>query len=124
MPDTDKSKDDDHVSIPRIPKQLYHIFALVFMILVIGYLGFEFWSKGIWESLRGGLFERVSVLMTLVIGFSFIIAYIYNAFKARRERKRHDEAKKEGATEALKTAEEFLKEGRTLRQFLDAHKNE
>ena len=124
MSDTDKPKDDDHVSILRIPRQLYHIFASMFIILVIGYLGFELWSKGIWESLRGGLFERVSVLMTLVIGFSFIIAYIYNVFRARQERKRHDEAKKEGEKEVVNKAEEFLKEGKTLRQFLETYNGE
>ena len=46
------------------------------MILVIGYAIIEIGLKVIWESLSNGLLERVSVLMTLVIGFFFIMAYI------------------------------------------------
>ena len=118
MPDMEKQK-DDHVSIPRIPRRLYHVFALVFIILVIGYFGAELGFKVIWESLSNGLLERVSVLMTLVIGFFFIMAYIYAIFKSRKARQANkisDETK----TEVLNKAEEFLKQGKTLREFVNA----
>ena len=118
MPDMEKQK-DDHVSIPRIPRRLYHVFAIFFMILVIGYAIIEIGLKVIWESLSNGLLERVSVLMTLVIGFFFIMAYIYAIFKSRQARQANkisDETK----TEVLNKAEEFLEQGKTLREFVNA----
>ena len=118
MSDINK-REDDHVSIPRIPRRFYHGFALVFIILVIGYFGTELGFKVIWESLSNGLLERVSVLMTLVIGFFFIITYIYTAVmsrKARQANKISDETK----TEVLNKAEEFLEQGKTLREFVNA----
>ena len=121
MPNIDKHK-EDHVSIPRIPRRFYHVFAIFFIIAVIGYFGAELGFKVIWESLSDGLLERVSVLMTLVIGFFFIIAYIYTAFmsqQARQVSKIYDEAKKASETEVLNKAEEFLKQGKTLRDFVD-----
>lgn len=122
MPDMDKQK-DDHVSIPRILRRHYHAFAIFFIILVIGYSVVEIGLKVIWESLSNGLLERISVLMTLVIGFFFIISYIYAFFLSRRERqasKIYDEAKKASETEVLNKAEEFLQQGKTLREFVDA----
>ena len=122
MPDIDKQK-DDHVSILRIPRRFWHGFAIFFIILIIGYPVVELGFKVIWESLSNGLLERVSVLMTLVIGFFFIISYIYAFFISRRARqasKIYDEAKKSSETEVLNKAEEFLEQGKTLREFVNA----
>ena len=71
-----ESNDKDYVSLVRIPRKWFYVFARIFSSLVILNLLLEVFFGWKLEALGGTLLTRTSVLMALIVGFFFIFAYI------------------------------------------------
>ena len=84
--------EDKHGSVPRIRLTYHPRFARTFIILTFVYiLGYTIYSLSFkkvtfisFMSFNSGLPQHVSVLMTLIIGFFFIITYTLDTIEARQ----------------------------------------
>ena len=71
-----ESNDKDYVSLVRIPRKWFYVFARIFSSLVILNLLLEVFFGWKLEALGGTLLTRTSVLMALIVGFFFILSHI------------------------------------------------
>ena len=100
-----ESNDKDYVSLVRIPRKWFYVFARIFSSLVILNLLLEVFFGWKLEALGGTLLTRTSVLMALIVGFFFIFAYIleeimFGYAKLFRDRV-YAEGKAEGIAEGI-----------------------
>ena len=67
---------NDYVSLVRIPRKWYYVFAWTFSVLVIGHtiadIGFG-WG---WKALGGTPASRMASLMTFIVGWFFILSHL------------------------------------------------
>ncbi len=100
-----ESNDKDYVSLVRIPRKWFYVFARIFSSLVILNLLLEVFFGWKLEALGGTLLTRTSVLMALIVGFFFIFAYILEEIMfgyAKLFRNRvYAEGKAEGKAEGI-----------------------
>ena len=86
----------------------------------------EFYFEWEWiNSLGGTAFERMAVLMTLIVGWFFILSHTLEAImlgyaKMFRDRIRA-KAIEEVYEEVYSELQQALKEGKTLEEFLETH---
>lgn len=73
----DNTSGKDYVSLVRIPRKLFNIFVWFFSITVILYTFIDSLSDWHWESLGNTILIRTSVLMSLIVGWFFIISHIW-----------------------------------------------
>ena len=70
------SDDNDYVSLVRIPRKWYSVFAWTFSVLVIGHtiadVGFG-WG---WKALGDTPASRMAMLMTFIVGWFFISSHL------------------------------------------------
>lgn len=114
---------DDHVSLLRTPRKWYNRFAWIFILLVIGYLVAELAFDWSWHTLSNGVLERVSVLMTIIVGLFFIVSHLFRTHINRSNNKIRAEVRKEATEELINELLKAQNEGKTLRQFAEQIKN-
>ena len=98
-----ESNDKDYVSLVRIPRKWFYVFARIFSSLVLLNLLLEVFFGWKLEALGGTLLTRTSVLMALIVGFFFIFSHLleeimFGYAKLFRERV-YAEGKAEGIAE-------------------------
>ena len=69
-------QENEYVSLVMIPRKWFKIFVWIFSVLVIVNLGVEIFFSWNWDILGNTTLTRTSVLMTLIVGFFFIISHI------------------------------------------------
>ena len=67
--------ENEHVSLVRVPRRWYYAFIVVFSGSIISYTAAEILFDWAWKSLGETIFTRMSVLMTLIVGWCFIAAH-------------------------------------------------
>ncbi len=72
-------QENEYVSLVMIPRKWFKIFVWIFSVLVIVNLGVEIFFSWNWDILGNTTLTRTSVLMTLIVGFFFIISHIWEA---------------------------------------------
>ena len=100
-----ESNDKDYVSLVRIPRKWFYVFARIFSSLVILNLLLEVFFGWKLEALGGTLLTRTSVLMALIVGFFFILSHLLEEIMfgyAKLFRNRvYAEGKAEGKAEGI-----------------------
>ncbi len=108
---------NDYVSLVRIPRKWFHVFVGIFLTLVIANTLLELLTNWEWKLLGDTILIRMSVLMTLIVGWFFIVSHIWEVImlgyaKMFRDRV-YAEGKAEGKAEVyrqLKAWEQRKKE--------------
>ena len=70
---------NDYVSLVRIPRKWFNAFVWVFSTLIIANTLAEFLLGWTWEALGETSLARMAVLMTLIVGWFFILSHIWEA---------------------------------------------
>lgn len=117
---------NEYVSLVRIPRQWFFVFVWSFSILLVVHTAIDLFFDFAWNVALGDtLFIRMSVLMTLIVGWFFIVSHIWEALmlgyaKAFKDKVRA-EGKAEGKTELLDALETDLEAGLTLEEALEKY---
>ena len=113
--------ENDYVSLVRIPRKWFNLFVWAFSILIIANALVEFFFDWDWKSLLGGTaLERMAVLMTLIVGWFFILSHILEAIMLGYAKLFKDRIRAEAREEVYKELEQAVKEGKTLKEVLEA----
>ena len=113
--------ENDYVSLVRIPRKWFNLFVWAFSILIIANALVEFFFDWDWKNLLGGTaLERMAVLMTLIVGWFFILSHILEAIMLGYAKLFKDRIRAEGREEVYKELEQAVKEGKTLKEVLEA----
>ena len=121
--------EDDYVSLVRIPRKWFNVFVWTFSSLVIANVLIEFCTGWAWEHLGETLLTRTAVLMTLIVGWFFILAHIWEfimlgyakLFKDKILAQGRAEGKAEGRAEVYRELQRAQREGITLEELLKTH---
>ena len=105
---------NDYVSLVRIPRKWFNVFVWTFSSLVIANVLIEFCTGWAWEHLGETVLTRTAVLMTLIVGWFFILAHIWEAimlgyaklFKDKILAQGRAEGKAEGRAEVYRELQE------------------
>lgn len=68
--------ENDYVSLVRIPRKWFHLFVWIFSSLVILNVLVELLLGWAWEALGETILTRMAILMTLIVGWFFILSHI------------------------------------------------
>ena len=113
--------ENDYVSLVRIPRKWFNLFVWAFSILIIANALVEFFFDWDWKNLLGGTaLERMAVLMTLIVGWFFILSHILEAIMLGYAKLFKDRIRAEEREEVYKELEQAVKEGKTLEEVLEA----
>ena len=120
---------NDYVSLVRIPRKWFNVFVWTFSSLVIANVLIEFCTSWAWEHLGETLLTRTAVLMTLIVGWFFILAHIWEfimlgyakLFKDKILAQGRAEGKAEARAEVYRELQEAKRKGITLEELLKAH---
>ena len=132
---------NDYVSLVRIPRKWFNIFVWTFSSLVIANVLIEFFTGWAWQHLGETLLTRTAVLMTLIVGWFFILAHIWEVImlgyaklfkdkilaqgraegKAEGRAEGKAEGKAEGRAEVYRELQQAQREGITLEEVLKTH---
>ena len=113
--------ENDYVSLVRIPRKWFNLFVWAFSILIIANALVEFFFDWDWKNLLGGTaLERMAVLMTLIVGWFFILSHILEAIMLGYAKLFKDRIRAEGREDVYKELEQAVKEGKTLEEVLEA----
>ncbi len=120
---------NDYVSLVRIPRKWFNVFVWTFSSLVIANVLIEFCTSWAWEHLGETLLTRTAVLMTLIVGWIFILAHICEfimlvyakLFKDKILAQGRAEGKAEARAEVYRELQEAKRKGITLEELLKAH---
>jgi hypothetical protein len=117
--------ENDYVSLVRIPRKWFNVFVWTFSSLIIANTLIELWTDWAWKALGETVLARTAVLMTLIVGWFFILSHILEAImlgyaKLFRDRIRA-EGKAEGRAEVYRQLEQARKEGKTLEEILETN---
>ena len=100
------TNEKDYVSLVRVSSKWFYIFVLSFSIITILNLLIELLTDWAWKELGNTLLTRMSVLMTLIVGWFFILSHAWEVtmiglgYAKRFKQKIFDEGKAEGKAEA------------------------
>ena len=106
-------ENNDYVSLVRIPRRWFQVFVWIFLTLIITNTLLELLTSWEWKLLGDTILIRMSVLMTLIVGWFFIISHIWEGImlgyaKMFRDRV-YAEGKAEGKAEAKEEVYQQLK---------------
>ena len=125
--------ENDYVSLVRIPRKWFNAFVWTFSSLVIANVLIEFCTSWAWKDLGETVLTRTAVLMTLIVGWFFILAHIWEVimlgyaklFKdkilAQGRAEGKAEGKAEGRAEVYRELQEAQEKGITLEEVLKTH---
>ena len=130
--------ENDHVSLVRIPRKWFNIFVWTFSSLVILNLLAELIFGWTWKALGETILTRMAVLMTLIVGWFFILSHIvevimlgyakqfrdkvYAQGKQEGKEEGREEGREEVRKEIVKELQEAQKKGIPLEQVLETYK--
>ena len=117
--------ENDYVSLVRIPRKWFNVFVWIFSTVIIANTLAEFFIGWAWKDLGETTSTRMAVLMTLIVGWFFILSHIVEVImlgyaKLFKERMRA-EGRAEGRAEMYAVLRQALKEGRTLEDVVATH---
>ena len=120
---------NDYVSLVRIPRKWFNVFVWIFSSLVIANVLIEFFTGWAWKDLGETVLTRTAVLMTLIVGWFFILAHIWEVimlgyaklFKDKILAQGRAEGKAEGRAEVYRELQEAQEKGITLEEVLKTH---
>ena len=118
--------ENDHVSLVRIPRKWFNIFVWTFSSLVILNLLAELVFGWAWKALGETILTRMAVLMTLIVGWFFILSHIVEVimlgYAKQFKDKIHAQGREEGREEVVKELQEAQRKGIPLEQVLETYK--
>ena len=116
--------ENDYVSLVRIPRKWFNVFVWTFSSLVIANVLIEFFTGWTWKHLGETILTRTAVLMTLIVGWFFILAHIWEAIMLGYAKLFKDkilaQGRAEGKAEVYRELQQAQKEGITLEELLKA----
>ena len=117
--------ENDYVSLVRIPRKWFNAFVWTFSSLVIANVLIEFCTGWAWKHLGETLLTRTAVLMTLIVGWFFILAHVWEAIMLGYAKLFKDkilaQGKAEGRAEVYRELQEAQEKGITLEEVLKTH---
>ena len=118
--------ENDHVSLVRIPRKWFNVFVWTFSSLVILNLLAELVFGWTWKALGDTALTRMAVLMTLIVGWFFILSHIVEVimlgYAKQFKDKIHAQGREEGREEVVKELQEAQRKGIPLEQVLETYK--
>ena len=116
---------NDYVSLVRIPRKWFYVFVWTFSSLVIANVLIEFCTNWAWKHLGETLLTRTAVLMTLIVGWFFILAHVWEAIMLGYAKLFKDkilaQGKAEGRAEVYRELQQAQERGITLEEVLKTH---
>ena len=116
---------NDYVSLVRIPRKWFNVFVWTFSTLVIANVLIEFCTGWAWKLLGETVLTRTAVLMTLIVGWFFILAHIWEFIMLGYAKLFKDkilaQGKAEGRAEVYRELQEAQRKGITLEELLKTH---
>ncbi len=121
--------ENDYVSLVRIPRKWFNVFVWTFSSLVIAHVLIELFTGWAWKDLGETLVTRSAVLMTLIVGWFFILAHIWEVimlgyaklFKDKILAQGRAQGRAEGKAEVYRELQEAKRKGITLEEVLKTH---
>ena len=90
---------NDYVSLVRIPCRWFHVFVGIFLTLVVTNTLLELLTSWEWKLLGDTILIRMSVLMTLIVGWFFIVSHIWEVIMLGYAKMFRDRVYAEGKAE-------------------------
>lgn len=90
---------NDYVSLVRIPSRWFQVFVGIFLTLVIANTLLELLTSWKWILLGETILIRTSVLMTLIVGWFFIVAHLWEVIMLGYAKMFRDRVYAEGRAE-------------------------
>ena len=91
--------ENNYVSLVRIPRNWFHLFVGTFLTLIIINTLLELLTAWKWELLGETILTRMAVLMTLTVGWFFIVSHIWEFIMLGYARTFRDRVFAEGKAE-------------------------
>ena len=117
--------ENDYVSLVRIPRKWFNVFVWTFSSLVIANVLIEFFTGWAWKHLGETVLTRTAVLMTLIVGWFFILAHIWEAIMLGYAKLFKDkilaQGRAEGKAEVYRELQQAQRDGITLEEVLKTH---
>ena len=115
---------NQYVSLVRIPRKWFFVFVVVFSGLIIANTVAEFCFGWAWKDLGETTLARMAVLMTLIVGWFFILSHILEAIMLGYAKLFKNRILAEAEEKLYKKLEQAQKEGKTLEEVLKARNAE
>ena len=119
-----KQNENDYVSLVRIPRKWFNIFVWTFSGLIVTNTVAELLTDWVWEGLGETPFTRTAVLMTLIVGWFFILSHIWEVIMLGHAKlfkdRIHAEGKAEGRAEGRAEVYQAVAEWNTRRLEAEA----
>lgn len=74
---TEEKDQDDYVSLVRIPRKWFNLFVWSFSVVIIVNTLVELLTDYAWTALGATIPTRTAVLMTLTVGWFFVLSHIW-----------------------------------------------
>jgi len=74
------NSNNEYVSLVMIPRKWFNTFTYIFSCIIVLNTIIEFNTNWYWRSLGDTLLTRTSVLMSLIVGWFFILSNIWSLF--------------------------------------------
>ena len=117
--------ENDYVSLVRIPRKWFNVFVWTFSSLVIANVLIEFFTSWAWKHLGETVLTRTAVLMTLIVGWFFILAHIWEVIMLGYAKLFKDkilaQGRAEGKAEVYRELQQAQRKGITLEEVLKTH---
>ena len=91
--------ENDYVSLVRIPRKWFNIFVWTFSGLIIANTLAELLTDWAWQGLGETTLARMAVLMTLIVGWFFILSHIWEVIMLGYAKLFRDRIRAEGKAE-------------------------
>ena len=114
--------ENDYVSLVRIPRKWFNIFVWTFSTLIIANTLAELLTGWVWKALGETTLTRMAVLMTLLVGWFFILSHIWEFIMLGYAKLFKERIRAAAREEVYKELEQAEKEGKTLGEVLKSHK--
>ena len=114
--------ENGYVSLVRIPRKWFIIFVWTFPILIVANTLVDIVFDWTWKLTLGEtLLTRMAVLMTLIVGWFFILSHVWEGIMLGAAKMFKDKIRAEEREAVYKELAQAAKEGKTLEQVLQAH---
>ena len=118
-------KQNEHVSLVRIPHKWYYAFVWTFIIFIfLNTVAEIVWDWDWYGLLKGTALERIAILMTLIVGYFFIVAHIWDGIVVIKHKFSRKTLRSEGASNLYQKFLKAQKEGKTFKEALEKYKPE
>ena len=111
----------DYVSLVRIPRKWFNVFVWTFSIIIIANTLAEFLIGWAWKDLGETTLTRIAVLMTLTVGWFFILSHIVEVIMLGYAKLFKEKVRAEAKEEVYNELRQAVKEGKTLEDVLKKH---